>query len=402
MEINVIVPTNVDDLDALILRLEKYYDVSAGFSDDRIRLFGSAEKLRVAQNYALRFIGPESTEVINVSRDCRSLFDISGVTRSFELVYGIAIVLKGPGTVLIKGQKRDTDRFGLALAELDRQCAESHVSVTPFKLSNLRLLCRKFAITFDEIPCNAAVQMALLMYLSSLLTPLETSLENILPTTHLEAYRRPPADPESGTRVGRKLCNRQNILSSTAVPSRSVSDDRENIQPSNHHTFPSTRLRSVVIDGSNVAFAHGNQKKFSPHGIRLALEFFFKRGHTNVVAVVPRFRRGVGGSLFDRLERGGYLCYSSSRFMHDERQVADDDRIILQLAVQSDAVVVSNDQFRNYRDENESFREVIDRRLLQYTIAFDTFLIADDPHGAKGPSLSECLRMPDVSGYCTA
>ncbi|CAH8493089.1 unnamed protein product [Dicrocoelium dendriticum] len=401
MEISVLVPPPVHDLDTLIFRLEKYYEVSAVYSGNRIRLFGPADKLRVAQNYALLFIGPESTQSISVTPDCRSLFDITGVTKSFELVFGIVIALKKSGTILVKGQKRDIDRFGLALAKFDKQCTEGRVSVTPFKLSNLRLLCRKFAVNFDEVPCNAAVQMALLTYLSSLLAPMETSLENILPPTHLEAYRRPPVDLESPNRVGRSLCNGSSILSFSTATNRSVSDDRENIQPTNHPTLVSTRLRSVVIDGSNVAFAHGNQKKFSPQGIRLALEFFFKRGHTNVVAVVPRFRRGVGGGLFDRLERGGYLCYSSSRFMQHERQVADDDRIILQLAVQSNAVVVSNDQFRNYRDENESFRDVIDHRLLQYTIALDTFLIAEDPHGAKGPSLSECLRMPDVSGKCT-
>lgn len=35
---------------------------------------------------------------------------------------------------------------------------------------------------------------------------------------------------------------------------------------------------------------------------------------------------------------------------------------MLQLAVKRNAVIVSNDQFRNYRDESEEFRDLIDNR----------------------------------------
>jgi len=41
-------------------------------------------------------------------------------------------------------------------------------------------------------------------------------------------------------------------------------------------------LRQIVIDGSNVAMSHGNNKVFSCRGIRLAIDFFRQRGHNDI------------------------------------------------------------------------------------------------------------------------
>ncbi|KAA0194212.1 hypothetical protein FBUS_09745 [Fasciolopsis buskii] len=74
-------------------------------------------------------------------------------------------------------------------------------------------------------------------------------------------------------------------------------------------------------------------KKFSPQGVHLAVDFFLKRGHTDVIAVVPRFRQGKGGDLFDDLEKRGNLTYSPSRIVDNEQQVADDDRSVFILSL---------------------------------------------------------------------
>lgn len=51
-------------------------------------------------------------------------------------------------------------------------------------------------------------------------------------------------------------------------------------------------LRPIVIDGSNVAFAHGsltpNVKKFSSKGIEMCIDYFVKKGHKEVIAVLPQ------------------------------------------------------------------------------------------------------------------
>ena len=71
-----------------------------------------------------------------------------------------------------------------------------------------------------------------------------------------------------------------------------IINDMNNIQK------PSTsqqNLRYIVIDGSNVAREHGNQtgRVFSCRGLQLVIDYFLKRGHTEVKAMLPRFRRGT-------------------------------------------------------------------------------------------------------------
>ena len=49
-------------------------------------------------------------------------------------------------------------------------------------------------------------------------------------------------------------------------------------------------LRPIIIDGSNVAFSHGKSSKFSLKGIEIVIDYFKKRGHSNVVAFLPQYR----------------------------------------------------------------------------------------------------------------
>ncbi|KAL1417799.1 hypothetical protein MTO96_026508 [Rhipicephalus appendiculatus] len=50
-------------------------------------------------------------------------------------------------------------------------------------------------------------------------------------------------------------------------------------------------LRPIVIDGSNVAMSHGNKEVFSCRGIKLAVDWFRDRGHTNISVFVPSWRK---------------------------------------------------------------------------------------------------------------
>ena len=62
---------------------------------------------------------------------------------------------------------------------------------------------------------------------------------------------------------------------------------------------PSTGLRPIIIDGSNVAMAHGKNKVFSAKGIKLVADHFKNNGHSNIVAFVPQFRK-KSGQVVDR------------------------------------------------------------------------------------------------------
>ncbi|CAH8618359.1 unnamed protein product [Heterobilharzia americana] len=147
--------------------------------------------------------------------------------------------------------------------------------------------------------------------------------------------------------------------------------------------------------GSMHCVTHGKQKEFSATGIRLALDYFAKRGHEDVVVVIPRHYHGKGGRYFDELEHSGRLTYTPSRTLNTKRQTVYDDRIILQLAADKDAVIISNDQYRDLMSENAKFKELIETRLLPYVMSGNTFLLPEDPYGPKGPSLSTCLSMSD-------
>lgn len=55
------------------------------------------------------------------------------------------------------------------------------------------------------------------------------------------------------------------------------------------------------------------------------------------------------------------------------------------------AVIVSNDNYRDLMLENEEWRHYIENNLLQYSFVDDLFLIADDPMGRRGPHIDQLL-----------
>uniref|UniRef100_A0A146MG89 RNase NYN domain-containing protein n=1 Tax=Schistosoma mansoni TaxID=6183 RepID=A0A146MG89_SCHMA len=68
------------------------------------------------------------------------------------------------------------------------------------------------------------------------------------------------------------------------------------------------------------------------------------------------------------------LTYTPSRTLNQERQTVYDDRIILQLAADKNAVVISNDQYRDLMFENAKFKKLIETRLLPYVMSGNIFL----------------------------
>ncbi|XP_055326660.1 endoribonuclease ZC3H12A isoform X2 [Sitodiplosis mosellana] len=162
-----------------------------------------------------------------------------------------------------------------------------------------------------------------------------------------------------------------------------------------------TGLRPIVIDGSNVAYCHGNKEVFSCLGIRLCVEYFKNRGHKEITVFVPKFRKEnprpdnpiKDQELLFELEKERLLVYTPSRFVGGKRTVCYDDRYILKLAAESDGVVVSNDNYRDLANENMEYKKVVEERLLMYSFVADRFMPPDDPLGRSGPTLDNFLRM---------
>lgn len=182
--------------------------------------------------------------------------------------------------------------------------------------------------------------------------------------------------------------------SSSEMVARSVLDDAA------FTTYDDDDLRVIVIDGSNVAMSHGNKQVFSCRGIQIVVNWFRQRGHNRITVFVPQWRKETSypmapisdQHILDELEQDKVLVYTPSRRLHGRRVVCYDDRFVLQLASSEDAVVVSNDNYRDLVKENPAFKRIVEERLLMYTFVNDRFMPPDDPLGRHGPTLDQFLR----------
>ncbi|TGZ66163.1 hypothetical protein CRM22_005506 [Opisthorchis felineus] len=324
--VEVFVPRTTTERASLISHLKNFYGVSVKSLTNRVRISGSVDMISEAKNYIQRFLEYDHKILVSVSASCFSIFTFFDLVRHFEQRFGVFISPNPPSTLAVKGEPSKVDRFCTALSTLDSDCQQSSVTMAPVNYECIRQFCQKSSINFYRLPSSPSVHMALFRYCSKLFSVPKPSqpLSQPLPADAV-FHRKPPAMMKSRVQEAKSV----------------VSEKTESAK-----TDPK-KLRLVVIDGSNVAYEYGN-KQFNPEGIRLAVEFFKQRGHTNVVAVVPRFRQAKGGVLFDKLERDGHLYYSPSRLLNGIQLSSDDDKVILEVAARENGVVVSNDQFRNY------------------------------------------------------
>ncbi|OXB83770.1 UNVERIFIED_CONTAM: hypothetical protein H355_013125 [Colinus virginianus] len=162
---------------------------------------------------------------------------------------------------------------------------------------------------------------------------------------------------------------------------------------------PSSHLRAIVIDGSNVAMSHGNKEVFSCWGIRLAVDWFRERGHTYIKVFVPLWRKEpprqdspiADQHILEELEKQSILVYTPSRKVKGKRVVCYDDRYIVKVAYEKDGVIVSNDHYRDLQNENPEWKWFIEQRLLMYSFVSNRFMPPDDPLGRHGPTLRNFL-----------
>ncbi|KAG4077012.1 hypothetical protein HA402_015999 [Bradysia odoriphaga] len=153
--------------------------------------------------------------------------------------------------------------------------------------------------------------------------------------------------------------------------------------------------RMVLIDGSNVAFGHSRNKGFSVEGIEICLNYFLERGY-EAKAIVPQMRlkkaKSSNTDLLAKLESEGKVVFSPCKNLPSGQKVTSyDDRFIMDFAVDCDAAVISNDNYRDLSKENEKYREVVNTRVIGFTFLNDIIRFPQDPYGKFGPSLTEIL-----------
>lgn len=67
-------------------------------------------------------------------------------------------------------------------------------------------------------------------------------------------------------------------------------------------------------------------------------------------------------------------------------------RFIVEAAKQFDAVVISNDYFRDLANEDEGYRTVVETRVIGFSWIYDKLFLPQDPWGRNGPKLDEVLH----------
>jgi len=165
-------------------------------------------------------------------------------------------------------------------------------------------------------------------------------------------------------------------------------------------------LRPIVVDGSNLAMSHGNKETFSCRGIKLCVSWFQTRGHKDITVFVPKWRKESSKpdtpikdqQILLELEKERLLFFTPSRQVRGRRLVCHDDRYILNLAAETGAIVVSNDNYRELIMDKPEFKKVIEERILMYSFVNDRFMPPDDPLGRNGPSLDNFLRLKPSGG----
>ncbi|CAH1778683.1 unnamed protein product [Owenia fusiformis] len=181
----------------------------------------------------------------------------------------------------------------------------------------------------------------------------------------------------------------------------------ETVQKYNPPPSGKKNLRYIVIDGSNVAMSHGNNKVFSCRGIELCVEYFKSRGHKNITVFVPNWRKGgrnvrmptKDGDILIKLEEAGMLTFTPSRHINGKNVVCYDDRFIIRLSVRTKGIIVSNDNYRDLINDSREYSEAIQKRLLLYSFVGDMFMPPDDPLGRNGPNLDDFLSFPERDCY---
>uniref|UniRef100_A0A1I7SXV8 RNase_Zc3h12a domain-containing protein n=1 Tax=Caenorhabditis tropicalis TaxID=1561998 RepID=A0A1I7SXV8_9PELO len=108
---------------------------------------------------------------------------------------------------------------------------------------------------------------------------------------------------------------------------------------------------------------------------------FLERGHPEVLIFIPQYRREQPRSdspitdqhILQEIER--HIIYTPSRNVNGRRVVCHDDRYILRTAELKDAVIVSNDEYRDLTRENPAWRKIVEDRLLMFTFVEDKLIL---------------------------
>jgi ribonuclease ZC3H12 len=75
----------------------------------------------------------------------------------------------------------------------------------------------------------------------------------------------------------------------------------------------------------------------------------------------------VDQEILYELEKQKLLVFTPSRRVDGKRVICDDDRYIVKEACRQDGIIVSNDFYRELKNEKPEYKRIIEKQQLMYS-----------------------------------
>uniref|UniRef100_A0A5K3EWI9 RNase_Zc3h12a domain-containing protein n=1 Tax=Mesocestoides corti TaxID=53468 RepID=A0A5K3EWI9_MESCO len=406
-ETTVNVPSDFENIKLLCEYIELIYEVEArpksGSTDVVTIRASSSDEMENAQNLALTFIGPESSTIRELPLNILVICTMPSVRRYLAKQLKLVLTVRGLSALLIRGSNASSLILNSALNRL----MSASTSANATKLMKLQGLCKNLGIDLNQIDSGSAeVKSGFYDFLLEIEKLARSKNSIIYPTpigpnscdpAFIEVFkysRSPPTTTASIPPPPDQPIPVYRAPRSASQPAVNQSSTLNHNPPVN--TAPK-RLRPIVIDGANVAHGESSNSNFNVHNLRCVITYFKQRGHEEISIFLPSTAQPKCTACFSAKEISRHFTFTPCRRLENgfKPQKADDDSVILEFARKKDAVVISNDQYRDWLIQRPEFRDVIENRVIPYTLRTGIFVLSHYPFGKDKPPLDELLSFPD-------
>ncbi|KAI3379721.1 hypothetical protein SNEBB_004375 [Seison nebaliae] len=193
-----------------------------------------------------------------------------------------------------------------------------------------------------------------------------------------------------------------NDIESTTSNDHPTDEDENNIENIENciKTVKKKFFRSVVIDGMNVMNNKRRNRNDKSDIWKLISAVKYFHDKANVIVVMPlrvfsslkqngNFREI---SYIIRLIQMDNLVLTPHKVTSSRSYNSYDDRYILDVALLMNAIIISNDSFRDLSSTNERYENHVRNLLVGFSFLHRVFLPASDPNGRNGKHLKELLN----------
>ncbi|KAL5970380.1 putative ribonuclease ZC3H12C [Taenia solium] len=397
------IPTDFANVDELTM-------TEPGCTGEVVIRTNLASELEGAQNLSLLFIGPESTVKSELPVKILKLFSIPTIQRYLARSYKLIVTNINCTNLLFRGSEVAVSIITKALLkmQLSKPCSQSLAD------ENLNRLCRLHDIDIKQIDDMSeglhSVLYDFIVELESLMNSQNSAIQNSNGLDKLgfvEVFRQNKSlqnwAPETPVTRPVDIPAAAKSASRPRARNRAQSCDQLGTPLKALPFFPSAaletevrRLRPIVIDGANVAHGESSNSTFNVSNLRCVINYFVQRGHEEIAVVLPSDGQTPCATVFSPTEIAKYFVFTPVRRLDRgvRPQRTDDDSVILQYAQEKEGVVISNDQYRDWLKARPEFRDLIENRVIPYSLRGGIFIISYYPLGKNKPYLDEILAFP--------